>query len=99
MIRVERYGGGTRWYCIKCDVRDYTITWTNSTPPRYCVKCETPADVVDMAIQFIKNRYEHQAIFPGSIRAIAYLCQKHGLVPVGITKTAFARLINERTPC
>lgn len=39
-VRVERYGGGHRWYCPQCDSRkDYfgglpVIYWTNSTPPK-----------------------------------------------------------------
>jgi len=36
-VKVERYGGGTRWHCPTCDSNHNgyltTITWTNSQPP------------------------------------------------------------------
>ena len=37
-VKVERYGGGWRWYCPKCDIysvplEPIKIYWTNSTPP------------------------------------------------------------------
>lgn len=45
---VERYGGGTRFYCPKCDVRFngyiHVITWTNGTPnkPAFCLNQVEP---------------------------------------------------------
>jgi len=36
-LKVERYGGGHRYYCPHCDVRrDYLamITWTNAFPQK-----------------------------------------------------------------
>jgi hypothetical protein len=97
MIKAERYGGGHRWYCTNCDVQGFTITWTNSTPPPFCTRCgiEHQKEAAQSAIQYLKNRYQERAVFPGSIRAIADLCEKHNLVPVGVRKTHFARIINE----
>lgn len=47
------------------------------------------------AIKYLKDRYQERAYFPGSIRAIADLCEKHNIIPNGIKKTHFAKLINE----
>jgi hypothetical protein len=47
------------------------------------------------AIRWLKDRYQERVVFPGSIRAIADLCEKHGLVPEGVKKTHFARIINK----
>jgi len=37
-VRVQRVGGGVRWACPKCDIKEIAglpnILWTNSTPPR-----------------------------------------------------------------
>lgn len=100
MIKAERYGGGHRWYCTNCDKRGYMITWTNSTPPPFCRKCGGESqthqrEAALSAIEWLKERYQERAVFPGSIMAIANLCEKHNLVPDGIRKTHFAKLINE----
>jgi hypothetical protein len=100
MIKSERYGGGHRWYCTKCDVRGYTISWTNSYPPANCNRCggqdvASRLESAKAAMQYLKDRYQERAVFPGSIRAIADLCEKHRLIPNDMKKTHFARLINE----
>lgn len=102
MIKSERYGGGLRWHCTNCDVQRYpaTIMWWNSYPPSFCQKCagnnaESRKKAALAAVTYLKERYQERAVFPGSVLAIADLCDKHHLVPNGMPKTHFAKLINE----
>ncbi|MDB4490091.1 hypothetical protein N9045_01105 [bacterium] len=107
MIVAERYGGGHRWHCTDCDKPDKRfyhsrpmIMWWNSYPPPCCRRCSGKSDsnkreAALAAVTYLKNKYEERAYFPGSIRAIADLCEKHNLVPNGMPKTHFAKLINQ----
>ena len=44
VIRAERYGLGSRWYCTTCDQyhngHRLMIQWTNGTPPAQCPNCQ-----------------------------------------------------------
>lgn len=42
-LKVERYGGGHRYYCPSCDIRRFngtTIVWTNAFPQKQ--ECQSP---------------------------------------------------------
>lgn len=90
MIKDEAFGGGHRWYCDKCDVyhNGYlnVISWTNSTPPQYCVKCEKPYVKHQKAMQAacrvvdrLQEIYGHRFCTPGHTRTIAGLIKEHAL--------------------
>jgi hypothetical protein len=90
MIKTECYGGGTRWYCEKCDTyhNGYVqmIRFTNSTPPAYCTKCESPADAqkrleehANKAMWTLMSIYGLRFYIPGSNSKIAELIRAHGL--------------------
>ena len=52
-VKTERYGGGERWHCPRCDVRQGAklsiISWTNSTPPKngHCPQCTRFSELHD----------------------------------------------------
>jgi hypothetical protein len=79
MIRSENYGGGHRWYCTNCDTGDNwygrpSITWTNSTPPKYCTRCDLQTLAYDL-LDWLKSEYKDKAVLPGSTAKIAELIQ------------------------
>lgn len=90
MIKDEAFGGGHRWYCDKCDIYHNghinTISWTNSTPPTYCTRCETPKVRNLKAMEYagkvywrLYEIYGDKFRTPGTTRVIADLIRENAL--------------------
>lgn len=95
-IKSERYGGGHRWHCTTCNERlAASIVWTNSKPPLYCRicagVCRSDQEIAAAAFVWLKPKISKD----DSMRTIANLCDHYQLMPVGMSKTSFAKLICE----
>lgn len=90
MIKSEIYGGGHRWYCTECDQYHNghlnVVSWTNSTPPDYCTRCETPIEKQRKAVSYavkvmwrLNEIHGAKFVLPGSVSKIACLIKDQAL--------------------